>query len=283
MKKLLFASVIAAMAFAVNASAQIDLKVNDYSQFTVGAGYINETVISKEAGILEGNNTGHSWTKDRMMLNGFYVEVLYNLDLTDIDPGELVLETGLRYNCLINLAENSSTNIKSTNGSETTLVKGSSTTTVSNHLIDIPVHLKYAYDFVPAKVRAYAFAGPVLSFGLDAQTRVSSKSSFEYQNEKTISRQIEQVNGYTGQYFIKTYNSETKKYDIQRGEDEKYRKYNMFDLKIALGLGVTISEKVDVKFGYNIGLLNKAYVKKANDTKYSIHSNLLYFGAAYNF
>ena len=57
----------------------------------------------------------------------------------------------------------------------------------------------------------------------------------------------------------------------------------MFDLKIALGLGVTISEKVDVKFGYNIGLLNKAYVKKANDIKYSIHSNLLYFGAAYNF
>ena len=56
--------------------------------------------------------------------------------------------------------------------------------------------------------------------------------------------------------------------------------YNMFDLKLALGLGVTVSEKVDIKAGYNIGLLNRAY-PKVDD--YSVHSNVFYFGVAYNF
>ena len=283
MKKILFASVVAAMAFAVNANAQINFTLNDASQFSVGAGYVNETVIGKESSILDGNNKGRSWVKDRMILNGFYVEVLYNLDLTDINPGELVLETGLRYNCLINLAENSRTDITFTDAAGTGTIKGFSRSTTSDHLIDVPVHLKYAYDFVPAKVRAYAFAGPVLSFGLDAQTRVSAKTVNEYQNQGFFSRKIEQYNGYTGHYYIKTYNAETKKYDIQKGEDDKYRRYNMFDLKIALGLGVTILEKVDVKFGYNIGLLNKSFVKNVDQTKYSIHTNLLYFGATYNF
>lgn len=57
----------------------------------------------------------------------------------------------------------------------------------------------------------------------------------------------------------------------------------MFDLKLALGLGVTVSEKVDIKFGYNIGLLNRSYIKNKNDMRYSTHSNILHFGVAYKF
>lgn len=32
----------------------------------------------------------------------------------------------------------------------------------------------------------------------------------------------------------------------------KINAFNMFDLKLAFGLGMTVSEKVDVKFGYNL-------------------------------
>ena len=32
----------------------------------------------------------------------------------------------------------------------------------------------------------------------------------------------------------------------------KINAYNMFDLKLAFGLGMTVSEKVDIKFGYNL-------------------------------
>ena len=60
------------------------------------------------------------------------------------------------------------------------------------------------------------------------------------------------------------------------------RSFNMFDLKLAFGLGMTVSEKVDVKFGYNLGLLNRSFVKNDDTTKYSAHSNVLYFGVIYN-
>lgn len=46
---------------------------------------------------------------------------------------------------------------------------------------------------------------------------------------------------------------------------------------------MTVSEKVDVKFGYNLGLLNRSFVKNDDTTKYSAHSNVLYFGVTYNF
>lgn len=57
----------------------------------------------------------------------------------------------------------------------------------------------------------------------------------------------------------------------------------MFDLKLALGVGVTIMENIDIKFGYNIGLLNRRFIKEDDDTKYTAHSNIMYFGVAYNF
>lgn len=63
----------------------------------------------------------------------------------------------------------------------------------------------------------------------------------------------------------------------------KINAFNMFDLKLAFGLGMTVSEKVDVKFGYNLGLLNRSFVKNDDTTKYSAHSNVLYFGVTYNF
>ena len=57
----------------------------------------------------------------------------------------------------------------------------------------------------------------------------------------------------------------------------------MFDIKIALGLGVTIMENIDIKFGYNIGLLNRSFIKEQNSTKYTANTNIMYFGVAYNF
>lgn len=273
MKKLLFASVVVAMAFAVNASAQI----------SVGAGYVNETVITKEASILGEGYSGYSWSKDRMQLNGFYLEAMYNWNFAQAGPGDLALQAGLRYNCLTNFNENSKTNITYTEGESITSLKGFSKNRTSDHFIDIPVHLAYAYNVVPGSVRAYAFAGPVLSLGLAAQSTSSSKTNTIYDGDRNLTREIERYNAYTGNYYIKSFDNETNKYNIDRGRDDKYKLYNMFDLKLALGVGVTISEKVDIKLGYNIGLLNRSFIKNTNDTKYSVHSNVFYFGTAYNF
>ena len=94
---------------------------------------------------------------------------------------------------------------------------------------------------------------------------------------------VERYNGYTGKYYKKTYNSGTKNYEIEKGKKDEDKEYNMFDLKLALGLGVTIMENIDIKFGYNIGLLNRSSIKEQKSTKYTANTNIMYFGVAYNF
>ena len=272
MKKLLFASVVAAMAFAVNTRAQI----------SVGAGYVNETVVNKEAVVVGEDYSGFSWGKTRMQLNGFYIEAMYNWDFANVGPGVFTLQSGIRYNCLTNLDTNSRYNIGRTEDGNTTTLKGFTRESTSDHFVDIPVHLKYAYDIVPGAVRAYAFAGPVLSFGMAANIVKITKVN-KIGNGSVLAHNVERSNAYTGQYYTKIFDESTNKYDIKKGKDGKYKSYDMFDLKLALGLGVTISEKVDVKFGYNIGLLNRAFIKNTDASKHSVHSNILYFGAAYNF
>lgn len=90
------------------------------------------------------------------------------------------------------------------------------------------------------------------------------------------------INAYNGKYYNKVYNYSTEEFDLEKKQSDEYKAFNMFDLKLAFGLGMTVSEKVDVKFGYNLGLLNRSFVKNDDTTKYSAHSNVLYFGVIYN-
>ena len=274
MKRLFFAIAVAATAFAVNANAQI----------SVGAGYANETVVSKDVSVLGENYAGYSWKKSRLQLDGFYLEAAYNWDLAEVGPGTIALQPGIRYSCLTNFTEKARTNVRySAEGAQSLSAKGYSKKRLSDHFIDVPVHVKYAYDFVPGIIRAYAFAGPVVSLGLAAKEVNASKSNVIYDDNAQVELDIERYNGYTGRYYLKTFNEETQKYDVDKGKDDAFKSYTMFDLKLALGVGVTLSEKVDVKLGYNIGLLNRSFIKNHNDVKYFVHSNVFYFGVAYNF
>ena len=270
MKKLFFATVVAAMAIAVNASAQI----------SVGVGYANETQITKEKTLpTDEGVTGYDWIKTRDHLNGFYVEAAYNWEFAKVGPGALALQPGLRYSCL----QYTDYVRKGESKSESYSTKYSLKRNFSDHFIDMPIHVKYAYDVVPGAVKAYAFAGPVLSFGLACKDVDVSKGSVTNGSNTEKGEIIQRYNRYTGKYYIKTYNPETKKHEVEKGKDDIYKEYDMFDLKLALGLGVTVAEKVDIKFGYNIGLLNRAFIKNVDNVKTSVHSNILYFGAAYNF
>ena len=273
MKNLFLATVVAAMAFAVNANAQI----------SVGAGYANETVISKTSYKMPDEIKGYSWDKNMMQLNGFYIEAAYNLDLAKVASGTLSVQPGVRYYCLTDINGKSKSNWKGTNEGQKVYQKTSGKSSYSDHFIDIPINVKYSYDIVSGALKAYAFAGPVLSLGLAANSVDIKRTKADNGSEKYNFKEMTKYNTYTGKYVIETYDYAENKPDIEKGKDDKYKSYNMFDLKLALGLGITISEKVDIKFGYNIGLLNRSFVKNVDDTKYATHSNVLYFGAAYNF
>jgi hypothetical protein len=270
MKKCLFVAVIAATVFAASAKAQ----------FSIGVGYANEKVISKTSVLDLGTGIkGYSWEKSRTHLDGFYVEASYDWEFTEMGPGVFTLQPGVRYTMLTSLI--SSTKSRASKDGEK--YSASSQSRYNNHLLDIPVNVKYSYDFVPGTVKAYVFAGPVLSLGLVANNVLDETYNVLVNGKLEKQRVVETCNVYNGKYIVKTYNQETKKYDVEKQQDDLYKLYNAFDLKFGLGAGVTLCEEVDIKFGYNIGLLNRSFIKKDDLYKYSAHSNIMYFGVAYNF
>ena len=54
--------------------------------------------------------------------------------------------------------------------------------------------------------------------------------------------------------------------------------YRMFDLKLGLGLVVTAFDKIDLKFAYNIGLLDRM---EAQNMRWN--TNVFTVGVAWNF
>ena len=259
MKKfmVLLATAVTAMAFASNSDAQI----------SVGFGYANKSINNKNVA-MEDDTRGYQ-KGEATNLRGFYVEGTYNWDFYNTESGVLSLQPGIRYYYMTSLK--SKLSLKTDEGN----VK--SKRRFNDHLLDIPVNVKYSYDLAPGSVKAYAFAGPVLSFGLLAAEK--SRQIVKVDGEIQDGSYKSVTNSYTGRTKTRTWTDG----EWEKSEDTSGDHMSMFDLKLGLGLGLQVMEKIDVKFGYNIGLLNRTTVKADEDTKYKAHSNILWFGIAYNF
>jgi hypothetical protein len=118
---------------------------------------------------------------------------------------------------------------------------------VAEHYLDIPVQVKYGYEVISSKLNINAFAGPIFSIGLASIVKGSMDDS------------VVKTNAY------------------------KDSDYGRFDLKIGLGAGVTIAERVNVKVGYNFGLLNRYTGEQVDGYKYKSHTGVFYVGAGFNF
>ena len=118
---------------------------------------------------------------------------------------------------------------------------------LTEHYLDIPVHVKYGYEVLPSKLSVHAFAGPVFSVGLASTIKASADNT-----------------------TVKTNNYEDSD-------------YGRFDLKIGLGAGITIAERFNIKVGYNFGLLNRYTGEQVDDYKYKAHTGVFYVGAGFNF
>jgi hypothetical protein len=118
----------------------------------------------------------------------------------------------------------------------------------TEHYLDVPVNVKYSYEIIPTTLKAYAFAGPVFSLGLASNFKAGA-----------------------GDTSVKTNNY-------------KDTEYGRFDIKFGLGAGVTLAEKLNVKLGYNIGMLNRYTGEQiSKDYKYKTHTGVFYIGVGFNF
>jgi hypothetical protein len=119
---------------------------------------------------------------------------------------------------------------------------------LTEHYLDVPVNVKYSYEIIPTTLKAYAFAGPVFSLGLASNLKAGA-----------------------GDTSVKTNNY-------------KDTEYGRFDIKFGLGAGVTLAEKLNVKLGYNIGMLNRYTGEQiSKDYKYKTHTGVFYIGVGFNF
>ena len=213
MKKFYFILVAAAMFIAADAKAQLG----------VGVGYnlLNTTTTLADE-------------KEDDSLNGFYVEATYGINLLNERWGTLGIEPGLRYTFGAEAEQEKLLGIKTR-------------ASLTEHYLDIPVHVKYGYEVLPSKLSVHAFAGPVFSVGLASTLKASAENT-----------------------TLKTNNYEDSD-------------YGRFDLKIGVGAGVTIAERVNVKVGYNFGMLNRYTGEQVKDFKYKTHTSIFYVGAGINF
>ena len=246
MKKVSFvlAAVIAAMCLTTNANAQIGVHV--------GYNLINHT-----EGIAMGNST---YDYDPTNLNGFYVNGSYNLEFLSKKWGELSVEPGLTYSFGSKILSSEKTGNISTKELR------------RDHCLNIPVNIKYAYDIIPGTLKLSAFAGPVLSFGLAANTIEEVQLGKEW----TMST----INLYTGHF-----STESSKTELNISGNEGDTGYSFFDLRLGIGINATILEKYNVRIGYDIGLLNRTAGMKIADAsvKYISHTNIFHVGVGYIF
>jgi hypothetical protein len=181
-------------------------------------------------------------------LNGFYVEATYDFNFLDKNWGSLGLQPALRYTFGGDSESEVNTRVS-----------------IAEHYLDIPVNVKYGYDVLPSKLKVFAFAGPVFSLGLSSVISASTDNS------------IVKTNRYTGTIKTKL-NSETTK---AKGDGTDYGR---FDIKFGIGAGVTVAEKLNVKLGYNIGMLNRYTGEQlSKDYKYKTHTGVFYLGVGFNF
>lgn len=213
MKKICFILVAAAMFIAVDAKAQLG----------VGVGY---NLLNTTATLADESEDDS--------LNGFYVEATYGFNFLNKKWGILGIEPGLRYTFGAEAEQEEILGIKTR-------------ASLTEHYLDIPVHVKYGYEVLPSKLSVHAFAGPVFSVGLASTIKASADNT-----------------------TVKTNNYEDSD-------------YGRFDLKIGLGAGITIAERFNIKVGYNFGLLNRYTGEQVDDYKYKAHTGVFYVGAGFNF
>lgn len=218
------------------------LSIDTFAQVSVGAGYNLGTMTTRVDS-----------ERDSESYGGFYLEGTYDLNFLERHWGRLALQPGVRLSYM--------------GESENDEVLGITTKSSFNETyFDIPVMVKYSYDF--PNVSLFGYAGPVFSFGMTSTSKLKVKG--------------DNVD-YVWKYYNYSGKTVTKGDGATTNSGQGLTDYGSFDTKLGLGLGATFMEKVNVKVGYNIGLLNRYTGDQIEGHKLAYRSGVFYVGLGYNF
>ena len=178
----------------------------------------------------------HGWEKANTVystpsLDGLFLGARYNVDLENWMDG-LFFIPGLNFSAL--------------RGKVIVANMVLPNTTVREIAINLPLHLKYRYEFM-SNFAVYGFAGPTLQLGL--------LNNIVDKNDNSTSR-----------------------YNMYKENKLGYSPRTPFNLYLGLGAGVEVSERIQVNVGFDFGLLNLT-----TGQNYKLHRNVLKIGIGYIF
>ena len=176
-------------------------------------------------------------------MSGFQVGLMKDMNIV----AGLSLQSGLTYSYL-NSAEKEEVPMFNITGSYT------------EHMLNIPIQVKYTFDIIPA-FGVYVFAGPTLSLGLAATTKLSVSGSIA---GNTLEGNLK-YNAYTNK--LKSDNIPDEYVNLVNQYLPQDRVLNRFDVLMGGGVGVNIIKFVTVKGGFDYGLLNRLKGDLANAGK----------------
>ena len=133
---------------------------------------------------------------------------------------------------------------------------------LKEHYLSIPLMFKYNFELSDAITGLYVFGGPTLIAGL------SSKSTI------AIARQTQSSYDFLGGLEYNYYKNEITENEfvdvIGKTIAETYlppAAYRRFDVALGIGVGLEVLEYLDVKVGYDWGLVNRVTGELSSDFK----------------
>lgn len=197
------------------------------AQFGVNISYMNS------------NARPIQWSDAKNQTNGFTVGIDNELKLIG---NFLSIQPGLYYQHLL--------------ASEDIVDLGSqlyAKNTYSDYFLAIPLHVKLGFNILPDKMlRVYVFAGPTFEIGL------KSEDKFSIAGEGEIS-----YNYYTGK--LSSSSDEITDIVASSGLFPDQKVYGRFDVMVGGGVGIQVIRFLDIKVGYDYGLVNR-YRKEVDKT-----------------
>ena len=198
------------------------------AQFGVNISYMNS------------NARPVQWSDEKNQTNGFTVGIDNELKLIG---NFLSIQPGLYYQHLL-----ASEDIVEIAGL-------AAKNTYSDFFLAVPIHFKLGFNIIPDRMlRLYVFAGPTFEIGLKSADKISLSG-------RDISGEVS-YNYYTGEF--KTSSTELDNL-VASYFPEGEKLYGRFDVMLGGGIGLQVIKFLDIKVGYDYGLVNR-YRKEVDKT-----------------
>ena len=195
------------------------------AQFGVNISYMNS------------NARPVQWSDAKNQTNGFTVGIDNELKLIG---NFLSIQPGLYYQHLLASEDIEGSQLYAKN-------------TYSDYFLAIPLHVKLGFNILPNKMlRVYVFAGPTFEIGLKSADKLSIAEIGEIS-----------YNYYTGK--LSSSSDEITDIVASSGLFPDQKVYGRFDVMLGGGVGIQVIRFLDIKVGYDYGLVNR-YRKEVDKT-----------------